>query len=216
MVYTLIGVRAPCALVPQRDRAPAGRGASMQTLRVILLGVLVLSASACADIYTCPDGKGGTVVRDGPCAAAVAGPEASTSPAPAVSPSTTKELVAFPAGERYYNSVFAYKITNTMRTRLERTPSAQLIATCLARYHEELQAPRSPSVQEAAITIRTWKSHQGTIYQAVELLLDAQAPNSAGRSVSHILSCPLNEDDLLDAKGMDAYLTAFRQGMPIQ
>jgi len=188
----------------------------VQTLRVILLGALVLSAAACADVSTCPEGQGGTVVRDGPCATAVAAHETAPSPAPAASPRTTKELVAFPAGERYYDSVFAYKITNTMRTRLERTPSAQLIAVCLAQYRGEWQAPRSPSVQEAALTTRTWRSHQGTIYQAVELLLEAQAPNRVGRSVPSLLSCPLNEDDSLDATGMDAYLTAFRQGMPIQ
>jgi hypothetical protein len=116
----------------------------VQTLHVILLGVLVLSISACADVSTCPDGQGGTVVRDVPCVTAVAGPETGQGPSSAVSPRTTKALGAFPAGECYYDSVFAYKITNTMRTRLERTPSAQLIAACLTQYREALQAPRSP------------------------------------------------------------------------
>jgi hypothetical protein len=94
--------------------------------------------------------------------------------------------------------VFAYTITNTVRTRLERTPSAQLIADCLAQYGRVLQDPSSPSVQEAALTTRTWRNHPGTIYQAVELLLETQAPNRFERTVRHLLSCPLNEDDSLD------------------
>jgi hypothetical protein len=183
--------------------------ASMWTIRMILLGYLLLSASAFPDVYLRPDEPGGAGWWN------VAYASAATDGEPAVSPSTTKELVAFPAGENYYYSVFAYKITHTMRTRLERTPSVQLIAACLAQYRR-IPGPAQPAVQEAAITTRTWRSHQGTIYQAVELLLAAQARNTAGRSVPYILSCPLNEDDSLDAKGMDVYLTAFKQGMPIK
>jgi hypothetical protein len=65
------------------------------------------------------------------------------------------------------------------------------------------------------LTTRTWRSHQGTAYQALVLLLKTQAPHRVGCFVPHLLSCPLNEDDALDATGMDASLTVFQQGMPI-
>jgi hypothetical protein len=178
----------------------------VQTLRMILLGALVRSATACADVSTCPERQGATVVQDGPCATVVGAHET------AASPRTTKQLLAFLAGERSDDSVFAYTITHTMRTRLERTPSVQLIADCLAQYGRVLQAPSNPSVQEAALTTRTWRNHPGTIYQAVELLLETQAPNRFGRTVRHLLSCPLNEDDALDTPSMDAYLTHLHRG----
>ncbi len=51
-------------------------------------------------------------------------------------------------------------------------------------------------------------------YQAVVLLLKTQAPHRVGCFAPHLLSCPLNEGNALDATGMDASLTVFQQGMP--
>jgi len=104
----------------------------------------MLSAAACADVSTCLDRQGGTVVQDGLCVTAIAAYEMAPSPAPAASLRTAKELVAFPAGALYYELVFAYTMTNTTCIRLERTPSAQPIAACLAPYGGALQAPRTP------------------------------------------------------------------------
>jgi ABC-type cobalamin transport system permease subunit len=98
------------------------------------------------------------------------------SPAPVASLRTAKELVAFPAGALYYKLVFAYTMTNTIYIRLERTPSAQLITACLAQYGGALQALCAPpQSKETVLTTRTWRSHQGTPYQAVVLLLQTQA-----------------------------------------
>ena len=47
------------------------------------------------------------------------------------------------------------------------------------------------------------------------LLLKTQALYRVGYFVPHLLSYLLNEDDALDATGMDASLTVFQQGMPI-
>jgi hypothetical protein len=162
-------------------------------LRVILLGALVLSAAAYANVSTSPDRQGSTVVQQGLCATAIAAHEMAPSLASVASLRTAKGLVVFPSGALYYELVFAYTITNTMCIRLEPPPQSK----------------------EAVLTTRTWRSHQGTPYQAVVLLLKTQAPHRVGCFVPRLLSRPLNEDDALDATGMDASLTVFQQGMPI-
>lgn len=175
-----------------------------------LLGYLCLHVSAIPGLSSCAHEPGALGWREVPCVHA-------TSHETPESPRTTRELTVFPAGEHYYDSAFAYRITNTIRTRLGRPPSSQLITACLTQYQEAFQALlRGPTVQEAAMTTRTWRDHHGKIYQAAELLLAIQAENASGRSIASLLSCPLNEDDSLDRQGLDTYLSAFRRGMPVK
>lgn len=188
----------------------------MRTLLVTLTITVLLSLTgvASADVYKCPAPGGKTIYQDAPCSVETA-PVIATAPA-ALQPGVTV-LPAFPAGPTYSYSMFEYQTTDTRRTRLPLTPPEALVATCLEQFRGLLNDPRSPYIQEAALTERVWKSSKGDVRRSLEVMLDARAKNKFGGYIAQVFTCPLTDDAAtIEPQGMEAHLAAFRLGVSLR
>jgi hypothetical protein len=173
-----------------------------------------ITGMASADVFQCPTPGGKTVYQDVPCSETAA-PLIARAQA-ALQPGVTL-LPTFPPGPTYSYSLFEYQTTETRRTRLPIIPDDALVATCLAQYRGLLNDPRSPYVQDAALTERVWKSSKGDVRRGLEVMLDARAKNKFGGYVAQVFTCPLTDDAAtIEPQGMEAHIAAFRLGIPIK
>lgn len=90
-----------------------------------LVGLIVLLAIHAVpvrggDIFQCPDGKGGIILRDIPCSAPAPGQQPSTQPPSPTAPSRTREEAAPPSGKRATSTpskVLTPQSSNCLRVR---------------------------------------------------------------------------------------------------